>query len=183
MTDSCARGGECERDRRRDEPEPEHAGTVPVSAAVIQSTTAEEPSRPRAQRRPPRTSPGGAGRQSPRRRRRRVGAGARARRLAARGDWRALAAKIANAPREDHPHYAQFVDEVRQLMAARAAGEGFQPGAAVQAAHAQLRQRIAFLHKDRALDGDVRAVCALLQQRAFADAAHPWLLVELPDYP
>ena len=106
-----------------------------------------------------------------------------ARRLAARGDWRALAAKIANAPREDHPHYAQFVDEVRQLMAALAAGEGFQPGAAVQAAHAQLRQRIAFLHKDRALDGDVRAVCALLQQRAFADAAHPWLLAELPDYP
>jgi histidine ammonia-lyase len=44
-----------------------------------------------------------------------------ARRLAARGGWQALAAKIANAPREDQPHYAQFVAEV--TAAYRCAGQ------------------------------------------------------------
>ncbi|HET6806310.1 MAG TPA: aromatic amino acid ammonia-lyase [Frateuria sp.] len=106
-----------------------------------------------------------------------------ARRLAARGDWRALAAKIGNAPREDHPHYAQFEREVRQLMAALAESGEFHAGTAVQTAHALLRERIAFMHRDRAMDGDVRAACALQQERAFAAAAHPWLVADLVDYP
>ena len=89
-----------------------------------------------------------------------------ARRLAARGDWRALADKIANAPREDHPHYAQFVGEVQQLMALLAGVGDFHPGRAVQAAHDVLRQHIAFMHNDRAMDGDVRKVCELLGQGA-----------------
>ncbi|HEV2623149.1 MAG TPA: aromatic amino acid ammonia-lyase [Frateuria sp.] len=94
-----------------------------------------------------------------------------ARRLAARGDWRALAEKIGNAPREGHPQYAQFEQEVRQLMAALAQSEEFHAGTAVQAAHALLRERIAFMHRDRAMDGDVRTVCELQHQRAFAAAA------------
>jgi histidine ammonia-lyase len=106
-----------------------------------------------------------------------------ARRLAARGDWRALAAKIGNAPREDHPHYGQFEQEVRQLMAALAASEDFHAGTAVQTAHALLRERITFMHRDRAMDGDVREACALQQQRAFAAAAHPWLVADVVDYP
>jgi histidine ammonia-lyase len=106
-----------------------------------------------------------------------------ARRLAARGDWRALAAKIGNAPREDHPHHAQFEQEVRQLMAALAGSEQFHAGTAVQTAHALLRERIAFMHRDRAMDGDVRAICELQQQRAFAAAAHPWLVADVVDYP
>jgi histidine ammonia-lyase len=106
-----------------------------------------------------------------------------ARRLAARGDWRALAAKIGNAPREGHPHYPQFEQEVRQLMAALAASEDFHAGTAVQTAHALLRERVAFMHRDRAMDGDVRVVCELQQQRAFASAAHPWLVAHVVDYP
>ena len=106
-----------------------------------------------------------------------------ARRLAARGDWQALAAKIGNAPREGHPHHARFEEEVRQLMAALAQSEEFHAGTAVQTAHALLRERVAFMHRDRAMDGDVRAVCDLQRRRAFAAAAHPWLVAELADYP
>jgi histidine ammonia-lyase len=88
-----------------------------------------------------------------------------ARRLAARGDWRALAGKVANAPREDHPHYAQFVAEVQQLMAALAEVGDFHAGAAVGAAHAKLRGAIDFMPRDRAMDRDVRVVTELVQQR------------------
>jgi histidine ammonia-lyase len=88
-----------------------------------------------------------------------------ARRLAARGDWRALADKIANAPREDHPHYAQFVTEVQQLMAALAEVGDFHAGSAVKAAHERMRGKIGFMHRDRAMDGDVRVVTELVQQR------------------
>ena len=94
-----------------------------------------------------------------------------ARRLAARGDWRALAAKIANAPREDHPQHARFVEEVRALMAALAEVGDFHAGAAVRRAHALLREHIGFMHRDRAMDGDVRTACELLRQRRFAPAA------------
>jgi len=91
-----------------------------------------------------------------------------ARRLAGRGDWRALAAKVVNAPREDHPHRAQFEREVQALTAQLAAAREFRAGDAVRAAHARLRETIPFLHRDRALDGDVRRACELVRQRAFA---------------
>jgi histidine ammonia-lyase len=94
-----------------------------------------------------------------------------ARRLASRGGWQALAAKISNAPREDHPHYAQFVAEVQQLATALASAGDFHAGASVRDAHAILRQHIAFMHRDRAMDGDVRTICALVQQGAFRSAA------------
>lgn len=88
-----------------------------------------------------------------------------ARSLAATGDWKVLAAKVANAPREDHPSYAQFVTEVQQLMTALADVGDFHAGAAVRTAHATLRQSIGFMHRDRAMDGDVRTVCELVQKR------------------
>ena len=90
-----------------------------------------------------------------------------AQRLARRGGWQALAGKVDNAPRPEHPHYAQFVDEVQQLARALAEAGEFQPGERVGAAHARLREAVAFLHRDRALDGDVRAVCALVEGDAF----------------
>ena len=90
-----------------------------------------------------------------------------ARRLARRGGWQALAAKVANAPREGQPHYEQFVAEVQQLTAALAGAGDFHAGNAVRAAHDILRERVAFIHRDRAMDGDVRAVCELVQQGAF----------------
>ena len=89
-----------------------------------------------------------------------------ARRLAARGDWKALAAKVANAPREDHAHYAQFADEVRQLTSALAEVGDFHAGAAVRKAHDVLRGHIGFMSRDRAMDGDVRTVCELVRRRA-----------------
>ncbi|NKJ20642.1 aromatic amino acid ammonia-lyase [Dyella sp. SG609] len=89
-----------------------------------------------------------------------------ARRLAARGDWRALAAKVANAPREDHAHYAQFAAEVQQLTSALAGVGDFHAGEAVRKAHDVLRGHIGFMSRDRAMDGDVRTVCELVQRRA-----------------
>jgi len=90
-----------------------------------------------------------------------------ARRLAARAGWQAIADKITNAPREDHPHYAQFVNEVKQLTAALAETSDFHAGTRVRDAHAVLRQHIDFMHRDRAMDGEVRTVCELVQQGTF----------------
>jgi histidine ammonia-lyase len=90
-----------------------------------------------------------------------------ARRLASRGGWQALAGKITNAPRQDQPHYGQFVAEVKQLAAALAGAGDFHAGASVRKAHAILRDQIEFMHRDRALNADVAAACALVQQGAF----------------
>jgi len=89
-----------------------------------------------------------------------------ARRLAARGDIRALAGKVGNAPREEQTQYAQFIEEVRGLMDALARSDAFHAGEAVRAAHARIRQSIPFMHRDRAIDGDVAAICKLVQERA-----------------
>ncbi|HEY9131717.1 MAG TPA: aromatic amino acid lyase [Dyella sp.] len=88
-------------------------------------------------------------------------------RVAARGDWKTIAGKIANAPREDHPHYAQFVEEVKQLTAALAEVGDFHAGEAVREAHAMLRRQVGFMARDRAMDADVRTVCELVRERAF----------------
>lgn len=91
-----------------------------------------------------------------------------ARRLASRGDWQALAGKVANAPREDNAHYAQFVEEVQQLTVALTNVGDFHAGEAVRKAHDTLRRRIDFMPRDRAMDGDVRTICELVRQRVFA---------------
>ncbi|MEO7052433.1 MAG: aromatic amino acid ammonia-lyase, partial [Rhodanobacter sp.] len=90
-----------------------------------------------------------------------------ARRLATRGGWQALAAKVAHAPRQGQPHYEQFVTEVKQLAAALAGAGDFHAGVSVSRAHAILRQQIEFMHRDRALSADVAKACALVQQGAF----------------
>ena len=90
---------------------------------------------------------------------------------ALRSAWRALAAKITNAPREDSPHHAQFVEEVKALTAALAEVGDYHAGAAVRRAHERLRQHIAFMHRDRAMDGDVRMVCELIARGAVLDGA------------
>jgi histidine ammonia-lyase len=94
-----------------------------------------------------------------------------ARRLAKRGGWQALAGKIANAPREGQPHYEQFVAELQQLADALASAGDFHPGHRVRDAHHVLRQHIDFMPRDRAMDGDVRTVCQLVQQGVFLPAA------------
>ncbi|TLY51434.1 MAG: aromatic amino acid lyase [Gammaproteobacteria bacterium] len=85
-----------------------------------------------------------------------------ARTLAARGDAAALAAKIAGVPKPDHASYAQFLDEVKQLMAALAQSEEFHAGRTVRKAFALIRERIGFMQRDRAMDGDVRRICELV---------------------
>lgn len=85
-----------------------------------------------------------------------------ARRLAQRGDWRVLAAKIANAPDASHPSRAQFEREAEALTQALAGAEDFHAGPAVASAHAKIREGIAFMSRDRAMDADVRAVCELV---------------------
>jgi histidine ammonia-lyase len=92
-----------------------------------------------------------------------------ARDLATSGDWTALAAKISGAPRADSPAYPQFEREVRALMQALAAAGDFHGGSAVREALARLRQEIAFMQRDRAMDGDVRHVCAIVESGVLVD--------------
>jgi histidine ammonia-lyase len=93
-----------------------------------------------------------------------------ARRLA-HGDWRALAAKIANAPEPGHPARAQFEAEVQALAQSLADAPGFRAGTSVQRAHAKIRERIAFMERDRAMDGDVREICGLIAEGALQPSA------------
>jgi histidine ammonia-lyase len=92
-----------------------------------------------------------------------------ARRLAQRGDWRALAAKIANAPDASHPSRAQFESEVQGLAKSLVEARDFHAGAAVARAHAKIRERIAFMSRDRAMDGDVRVMCELVASNALVN--------------
>jgi histidine ammonia-lyase len=85
-----------------------------------------------------------------------------ARRLARRGDVKAMAAKIAGAPREDHAHYAQFLGEVQALMQALAGADEFRAGTAVRTALTRVREHIDFMPRDRAMDGDIRRICDLV---------------------
>jgi histidine ammonia-lyase len=87
-----------------------------------------------------------------------------ARRLAARGDWQALAAKISGAPAADHPEYAQFRDEVQALMRALTEAGEFRAGAAVRKAFARVREAVAFMPRDRAMDSEVARMCRLVAE-------------------
>ncbi|HEX5664698.1 MAG TPA: aromatic amino acid lyase, partial [Xanthomonadaceae bacterium] len=64
-----------------------------------------------------------------------------------------------------------FLEEVDGLRAELAAAPEFQPGTAVAAAHAAIRERIPFLDRDRALDGEVAAAVALVVQGDTLQAA------------
>jgi len=92
-----------------------------------------------------------------------------ARTLAARGDWQALVSKISNAPRPDHARYAQFETEVRALMQALAQAGEFHAGEAVRAAFGRIREAIPFMHRDRAMDGDIQRICALVAMGALLE--------------
>ncbi|MEO7148476.1 MAG: aromatic amino acid ammonia-lyase, partial [Rhodanobacteraceae bacterium] len=85
-----------------------------------------------------------------------------ARALARGGDAAAFIAKIAGAPRDGSAERAQFDSEVRALMQSLSNANEFRPGDTVAAAHAKIREHIAFMPRDRAMDGDVRRVCELV---------------------
>jgi histidine ammonia-lyase len=58
-----------------------------------------------------------------------------------------------------------FLREVEALCAALAASDDFHAGAAVREALAEVRKVAPFMQRDRAMDGEVRAVCALARGR------------------
>ena len=89
-----------------------------------------------------------------------------ARALAMRGSRDALAAKIANAPREGQPEHAQFLAEVDALRAALADSGEFHAGTAVRRALARIRAEVPFMARDRAMDGDVARMTALVASRS-----------------
>ncbi len=88
-----------------------------------------------------------------------------ARALARTGDAAALAAKVQGGPAKDHSDHPAFLAEVEALRAELAAADAFHPGDAVAAAHAAIRAAIAFLDRDRALDGEVATAVALVANR------------------
>ncbi|GGK02734.1 HAL/PAL/TAL family ammonia-lyase [Luteimonas terricola] len=85
-----------------------------------------------------------------------------ARDLARRGDAVALAAKVQGAPPPGSPDHARFMAEVEALRAELAGSEPYHPGAAVDAAHGVIRERIPYLDRDRALDAEVAAAIRLV---------------------
>jgi histidine ammonia-lyase len=93
-----------------------------------------------------------------------------ARELSRGGDWEALAEKVSGAPREGHPQYAQFAEEVRRLMHALSDAEAYHAGTAVRRAFDRLREHIDFLRSDRPMDADVRRVCELVATGTLVDA-------------
>ncbi|MCI1729231.1 MAG: aromatic amino acid lyase [Chiayiivirga sp.] len=93
-----------------------------------------------------------------------------ARSLARCGDVDALIGKIGNAPHPDHASYPQFRSECGELMRQLAESGEFHPGDAVQVALATVRGEIGFMARDRAMDGDVARICALVERGALRPA-------------
>jgi histidine ammonia-lyase len=94
-----------------------------------------------------------------------------ARALAARTDAAGLATKIAGAPLPDSPDREGFLAEVERLRLELAQAEAFHPGDAVARAHAAIRRRVAFLDRDRALDGEVAIMVELVREGAILGAS------------
>ncbi len=85
-----------------------------------------------------------------------------ARDLADRADAAAFASKVQGGPLPDANDRVGFIDEVDGLRAELAHSDAFRPGHAVAAAHAAIRARIAFLDRDRAMDGEVAAAVRMV---------------------
>jgi histidine ammonia-lyase len=94
-----------------------------------------------------------------------------ARALARNGEAADFVSKVQGGPAPGTPGHAAFLAEVEALRGELAASPEFQPGAAVAAAHAALRERIPFLDRDRALDGEVATAVALVAEGRLAGIA------------
>jgi histidine ammonia-lyase len=94
-----------------------------------------------------------------------------ARELAARSDAETFAAKVQGGPLPGDASRAEFLAEVDGLRAELAASAEYRPGKAVAAAHAAIRERIPFLARDRALDGEVAAAVGLVREGGVLAAA------------
>ncbi|PRH81417.1 HAL/PAL/TAL family ammonia-lyase [Arenimonas caeni] len=94
-----------------------------------------------------------------------------ARALARSSDAEGLAAKVQGAPMPGHADRARFLEEVEGLRQELAAAPEFEPGVAVRAAWAALREVIPFMARDRAMDGDVATAVALVRSGKLLTAA------------
>ncbi|MAL03272.1 MAG: histidine ammonia-lyase, partial [Arenimonas sp.] len=94
-----------------------------------------------------------------------------ARALARASDAEGLAVKVQGAPLPGHADRAPFLDEVESLRRELAESAEFEPGVAVRAAWAALREAIPFMPRDRAMDGDVATAVQLVKQGKLLTAA------------
>jgi histidine ammonia-lyase len=78
-------------------------------------------------------------------------------------DAGAFAAKVQGGPAGDGEARAAFLADVDGLRTDLREAGTFRPGHAVAAAHVAIRERIAFLAHDRALDGDVGAAIRMVE--------------------
>jgi histidine ammonia-lyase len=93
-----------------------------------------------------------------------------ARELSRRTDAATFAAKVQGGPHGDASAGAVYHVEVEGLRAELAKSDEFHPGRAVAAAHAVIRKEIAFLDRDRAMDGEVSRAVALVESGKLLDA-------------
>ena len=94
-----------------------------------------------------------------------------ARDLAARCDAEGFAAKVQGGPLPDAVNRPGFIEEVDALRRELAGCDAFHPGAAVAAAHAEVRRHVAFMGRDRALDADVAAAVRMVEDGSVLAAA------------
>ncbi|MDB6162626.1 MAG: aromatic amino acid lyase [Xanthomonadaceae bacterium] len=95
-----------------------------------------------------------------------------ARQLAQQCDTADFACKVHGGPLAGTPDHERFLAEVDSLRKELAtAADAFRPGRAVSAAHAVIRESIAFLDHDRALDGEVNAAVRLVADGSILRAA------------
>ncbi|MBS0192955.1 MAG: aromatic amino acid lyase [Proteobacteria bacterium] len=92
--------------------------------------------------------------------------------LAASADAMSLSRKIQGPPLDDPDSVEAFLEEVEGLRGELAAAPAFRPGKAVEAAWRALRERIGFMARDRALDGDVAMAVKLVEDDVLLDAVH-----------
>jgi histidine ammonia-lyase len=89
-----------------------------------------------------------------------------ARTVARRGDVDLIASKIGGAPDPGHPDWPQFRREVAALVDALATADSFHPGERVAAAFRLIRGKIAFMQRDRAMDGDIARIIEIVRSGA-----------------
>ena len=90
-----------------------------------------------------------------------------ARTLARQVDAEAFATKMRGAPIAESPDRILFLQEVEALRQELATHAEPMPGHAVAQAHRAIRERIAMLSHDRALDGDVALMVRSLSDAGF----------------
>ncbi len=94
-----------------------------------------------------------------------------ARDLATQSDAESFASKVAGGPLPEGAERAVFLSEVNALREQLAQAAEFRPGKAVAAAHAAIRSRIAYLDRDRAMDGEVATAIAMVADGSILHAA------------